>query len=182
MDRALFMELNGLSGQFGPADYLMRGLASDYLVPVSLSLLLLGLWFSGSPRVVLGAALSLGLASLLVTLFNFFYFRSRPFSELPTNLLFYRPHDSSFPSNVAAVGFAVAMGVFMFNRRASGLFFLLASLFAISRVYVGVHYPSDILGGAAIGLLSGYAACYLLRLLEPFPSRLLGFARRWFLA
>lgn len=188
IDEALFAAINGLAGRFLPIDYPLRGFAGDYLVPVSLSLLLLGLWFSLSTpwgqnqRAVMAAGLALGLANLSVKVLNWFYFRPRPFDEVPVNLLFYRPHDSSFPSNAAAVGFSIAIAVMLYNRRASRLFFLLAFLFAFSRVYVGVHYPLDFLGGMAIGLASGYTASKLLRWLEPWPSRLLSLVQKLYLA
>jgi len=188
-DRALFLFINGLSGKVIFVDGLMRGLANDYLIPVSLSLLLLGLWFSGrageregNEKAVLASLLSLGVVNLVVKLFNLVYFRPRPFDELVVNLLFYKPHDSSFPSNAAAVGFALFMAIFMVNRRASIPFFALACVLSLSRIYVGVHYPTDILGGAIIGLLCGVASPSLLKLIEPFPTLILRLARRLYLA
>ena len=188
VDHALFAAINGLAGRFLPIDYPLRGFASDYLAPVIMSLLLLGLWFSLSPRwgqnkaAVMTAALALGLANLAVKVLNWSYFRNRPFDDVPVSLLFYRPTDSSFPSNAAAVGFSIAMAVMLHNRRASRIFFLMAFLFAFSRVYVGVHYPLDFLGGMTVGLASGYAAFVLLRWLEPWPSRLLSLAQKLYLA
>jgi len=186
IDRALLLWINGLSGRIHALDYLMRGFATDYLLPVSLALALLGLWFATpreiSQRAVICAGVALGLANLFVKLMNFVYFRPRPFSELELNLLFYRPHDSSFPSNAAAVGFALAVGVYLFHPRASRVFFVLAALFALSRVYVGVHYPLDILGGAAFGALAACVSYLILKALDPALTRILEAVRRLYLA
>ncbi len=68
----------------------------------------------------------------------------------------------SFPSNHAANMFAVAV-TFGGAEPAIGLFFYLAAvLIAYSRVYVGVHFPLDVIGGAAIGIVIGYLVRMLL--------------------
>jgi undecaprenyl-diphosphatase len=63
------------------------------------------------------------------------------------------PRDPSFPSGHAATSFAAATVLtFAFPRLAPALF-VLAGAVAFSRVYVGVHYPLDVVGGAALGVL-----------------------------
>jgi len=64
-------------------------------------------------------------------------------------------HTPSFPSGHATTGFACAatMARFAPLRRAAVVLYALAVLIAYSRVYVGVHYPLDVLGGAVLGLL-----------------------------
>jgi undecaprenyl-diphosphatase len=73
------------------------------------------------------------------------------------------PHDPSFPSGHAATSFAAAtMLSFAFPRFAPALLVLAAAV-AFSRVYVGVHYPLDILGGAVLGSLMAIAIRALVR-------------------
>lgn len=82
---------------------------------------------------------------------------------------------SSFPSDTAALAFALATAVFLAHRGA-GAFAYAWALFAVClpRVYAGYHYPSDILCGAAIGLaLMAAAAC------SPVPPRVGAAAARW---
>ena len=62
----------------------------------------------------------------------------------------------SFPSNHALNNFAIAIFFSRFYPKLKWILFVTASLVAISRVYLGLHYPSDILGGAVIGFVLGY--------------------------
>ena len=66
--------------------------------------------------------------------------------------LVHAPHDASFPSGHATVSFACATVLSFYALRARPAFFVLAAAIAWSRVYVGVHYPLDVLGGAVLGV------------------------------
>ncbi len=181
IDEALYLWINGLAGKIRFFDELFRGLANDYFIIVSTCLILLVLWFGTRDEhfkwqnqfAVIGASISLGISQVLVNLCNSFYFRSRPFTDLPVNLVFYRPTDSSFPSNAATLIFAVAMAVFIINRKAGFILFALAVIHGFSRVYVGIHYPLDILGGAAIGILTALAVYSLVKPQKPFIMKCL---------
>lgn len=87
--------------------------------------------------------------------------RPRPFDALSNVLL---PHGKaggfSFPSNHALNNFGVATFFSMLYRQYRYPLFITASLIAFSRVYLGVHYPSDILGGAALGIFFGWCFGY----------------------
>jgi undecaprenyl-diphosphatase len=61
------------------------------------------------------------------------------------------PHSSSFPSGHAATSFACALVLAWLVPRLALPCVLLAALIAASRVYLGVHYPLDVIGGAALG-------------------------------
>ena len=73
------------------------------------------------------------------------------------------PHSGAFPSGHASCAFAAATVIAYASRRLAVPAYALAALVAWSRVYVGVHWPLDVIGGAALGTLVAIA---LLRLLE----------------
>jgi len=175
LDEALFLRINDWVGKFTPMDEVMRLIASDYLVPVTLALILFALWFAGSDlgtreRYQIGivvAVFAVALANSSIEVLNNFYFRDRPFLNHEAELLFYRPTDSSFPANSAAAAFAIAGSVGIFQRRLAIAIVSLAALYAFSRVYVGVHYPIDVVGGAVFGLVAVPIAVVLVRIIRP---------------
>ncbi|MCX6730150.1 MAG: phosphatase PAP2 family protein [Candidatus Portnoybacteria bacterium] len=61
----------------------------------------------------------------------------------------------SFPSGHATIVFAIATAIYFFNKKWGIVAFVVAILVGISRIYVGVHWPLDIVAGALIGILSG---------------------------
>jgi len=189
-DIELFRLINDLAGRVPVLDILMRLVVNEYFIPTTISLVLLVMWFDGvtvaervpNQRAVIYAIITLLFANLLVKLCNLVYFRPRPFASCDVNLLFYRPTDSSFPSNPAAVGFAFATAVWLRNRRVGGYLYILAALFAFSRVYCGVHYPLDVGAGALIGGFCGLLVRRYERLLEPLVRFVIVAGRRLFLA
>jgi len=70
----------------------------------------------------------------------------------------------SFPSNHAANAFAIAGVVVYFYRKYAALLITSAVLICLSRIYLGRHYPSDVLGGAVFGVLTAWLVIYLLKL------------------
>ncbi len=76
------------------------------------------------------------------------------------------PHDSSMPSGHAMMAFTGAVFLAAVAPRFRWWFFALATGIAISRVYLGVHYPSDVIVGAVLGAAVGAGAVVVLRLCE----------------
>lgn len=68
------------------------------------------------------------------------------------NLLIPRPEDFSFPSGHTMSSFAAAMAIFLYNKKIGVFALILALVISYSRLYLYVHYPSDIIGGLIIGV------------------------------
>jgi membrane-associated phospholipid phosphatase len=80
------------------------------------------------------------------------------------------PHSHSFPSGHAATSFAGATALSLLFPRGTPFFFVLAAAIAYSRLYVGVHFPLDVVGGAVIGVAT---ALLLLAAVRRRSARLL---------
>lgn len=97
--------------------------------------------------------------------------RSRPFHvNAAVSLLIRMPADFSFPSGHTAASFtAVAALYFAGERKLWKPALVLAALIAFSRLYLYVHYPTDILGGMAVGIIAGYLGCRIAGMLMRRP-------------
>src|SRR4051794_21541352 len=107
---------------------------------------------------VVAAGLSLGVATVVARLVG----RPRPFVAHPRAIHDFLPHapDPGFPSDHATAAFAIAVVLLMLLGRRAWPVLLAAIALAVSRVLVGVHYPSDVLAGALLGC-AGAAAVVL---------------------
>lgn len=191
-DVSVFLWLNGLVGKSPFFDRVMSIAANDFLIPILMSVVMVVLWWGTADRqkrehhqkAVMCACMGLGLSSLWVKLINWWiHLWLRPYhAGHQVNMLFYPSRDPSFPSNSSAVVFAIATGIFMANRKVGAFFYFLAVVLAFARVYDGVHYPLDVIGGAAIGIVTSLVVSKLFRWSEPFPSWLLWLGKRLYLA
>ncbi len=123
-------------------------------------------WLAGAPH--RGSLVAATIAFVYLTLILNFAIklalrRRRPVNADPALKPLVRvPSSMSFPSSHAAMSFAAA-GVFArYFPLFFPLFYGLALIMSLSRIYVGVHYPSDVLAGAVVGLAAGGAALVLL--------------------
>jgi len=112
------------------------------------------------------ASLSVILSRGIITeIIRFFYHSQRPFVALGFKPLLY-DYAYSFPSGHMAAYFALALAVFYINKKAGQWFLGLTALMGIARIFVGVHWPSDILGGIVVAVLSFYVVKYFLPFFE----------------
>lgn len=92
----------------------------------------------------------------IVDIIRLIFPRNRPFVENEINLLIPHLNSSSFPSGHAAFYFALSTIVYFYNKKTGILFFLASFLISISRIFSGLHWPSDILAGFIVGIFSGW--------------------------
>lgn len=83
--------------------------------------------------------------------------RVRPFEELGLEILIQKPTTSSFPSGHTASSFAAATYVYLVSRRYGSVLLAFATMVGISRIYLLVHWPTDVFAGAVIGIACAYA-------------------------
>ncbi len=172
LDYQLFELINQFAGKSHFLDQLVI-LFSKY-GPILFGLVFVWLWFSkkGDPyenkQIVLLAVtivfMTLGLAKLM----ELAYFRPRPFVSHSVNLLSDKSSgDPSFPSNHAAGAFAFAFTLFWRRRKAGAILLVFALFMALSRLFLGVHYPSDVTVGAILALLVACLVISQRRFLHP---------------
>ena len=158
MDYSLYKSVNGLSG--APfADDLFTLLAKDLpaVLVVLVALTFLIPWRrrrqDRRSSAVLATA-SAGLALLINQPITHLVDRARPYVDHPNNahLLLTPSHDPSFPSDHATGAFALAFAIWLYDRTLGAVMLVIAALLAFSRVYVGTHYPGDVVAGALIGI------------------------------
>ncbi len=166
-DITLLNAIHGLAGWSGTLDAAGIFLAQyfPYLLAIPFILFLLKrkttkermsvLLFS-----VLAMLLSRGILTEAIRLF---FPRQRPFEAFGFTPLI-PESGSSFPSGHAAFFFALSFAIFAVDKKWGWWFIGLSLLNGLARVFVGVHYPSDIAGGLLIGLVSYLVITYVFRI------------------
>lgn len=157
IDTLLFQKINGLAGKKPVLDELAVFFASYLAYPLTILELII-LWQNKTnSRFVyqtIGAAI---LARLIIAeVLHCFFPRQRPCAEGRAKSLINCPESKSFPSGHATFYFSVAVSIFLFNQPIGLLLLAATILIAFFRIFVGVHWPSDILAGAVIGISSNW--------------------------
>jgi len=180
LDKELFLFLNGLHT---PALDTVMYYMSKTFVWIPFYAALLYLIFKNyrvqSWKVVIGIILAVTLADQFTsTLMKPWFARLRPshnpeFEGVIHLVNGYAGGQYGFASSHASDTFAVAMFFFMLFRhtyKGMAAIFAWAALVTYTRIYLGVHYPADILTGALIGILTGYIGYRTTQYLNPSPS------------
>ncbi len=193
--------ITGFVGKVPALDEAMSLFVSDFFIPVSICLVMLGLWLGHSDPVrrealqktIMNAAVAIGISTLTVRVLNMRDFWPRPFlvddslisasAARAAEIVFYFPHDPTFPSNGATIAFAAATGVFLGHRKAGLLLYALATIWAVARFYAGIHFAVDIMAGVVVGVSTALLISKLfMPRTEPIPSLALKAGRFLYIA
>ncbi|MBC6973424.1 undecaprenyl-diphosphatase [Bacillus sp. Xin] len=154
MNYILFKAINRLAGRGTAMDTIMVFISQKtrYLYLFTL----ICMWFRSNfyKKIILYAGISAGFTLCINRIIQFSYFKPRPFIVHRVRLLIPSKNNSSFPSKHTALAFAVATSILLRERFIGSIMWLLAVLTGFSRIWVGHHYPFDIIGSAVIGSLT----------------------------
>lgn len=177
MNYELFQQINGLAGHSRLLDSLMVFLSDS--VPYVAVLLMLYLWFIGNKHkgikiryTALYAVFSSIFALLINAVIHFVYYHPRPFVGHHVHQLVSHAADSSFVSDHTVLVFAIAWTLFIRNNPGKYIILLWATMVGLSRIYIGVHYPFDVIGGILLSLVTSTLVIYFSNRLEPLVQLL----------
>ena len=167
MDGRLFRWINSLAGRTGWAHGLFTAYAKYGIMLFAAVLVVAYLdgrqhgdlrAVSGSVWAAGAALVALGIGQLIGGAVD----RARPYNAMTgIHLLIDKSNDFSFPSDHTTVAGAVAAGLLLTNRRWGTIAAVLAVVMAFTRVYVGAHYPGDVVAGLALGAAVAWGGRFL---------------------
>ena len=149
-----FRLINDLAAHWAWLDWFMV-FAADKMGYLLILFVLITFWKKGHFKRVILVSLGSAIVArfVFVSIFRYLIYSPRPFLVLErVNILMNHEFESSFPSGHASFYFALATGVYLYNKKAGLIFLFLAGLMGIARIFVSVHWPLDILAGAVLGI------------------------------
>ncbi|OOR03078.1 undecaprenyl-diphosphatase [Bacillus mycoides] len=159
----IFRAINDLGKQYSFLNSAMVFLA-EYMVYI-LGLIIIAYWFTGSRKSrmrVIQAMVAFVIAEVIGKIAGKFHLNYQPFAVLPdVNKLVDHAVDNSFPSDHTILFFSICFSFWLVRKKTGWLWLILAFCVAISRIWVGVHYPFDVAIGALIGCVSALFSYWL---------------------
>lgn len=154
---------------------------AEYLI-YTIPLILLAVWFyeKKGKKIALAAFFSAMLAwPIIANIIGHWTNRARPFNAGGVQELFFHRPTYSFPSDHAAALFAIAFSFWLSGYKKLAVFmFIVAILISFFRVSSGIHWPTDILGGAVAGIVSAWIIFVLEKPLEFIYNFIINLARK----
>lgn len=164
---ALFFLIFGLGSQSPLLDNLMI-FGARYVVYLTFIYMFV-LAFKGGVRekkALMLAVLSIPIIILLIKGIHLFFYQSRPFVDNDILPLIPFSADASFPSRHISIMAGIAFTYVYFKSKWGTLFLLLMLWVGLARIFVGVHFPLDVIGGFVTGLISLAVALQIKKLIK----------------
>jgi undecaprenyl-diphosphatase len=154
VNEKLFNVINQYSGRLSFIDFLMIFFSNK--IRYVFVFVLIFMWFKNGiyRKATYKAGISAGITLLFHTLIKLMYYKPRPFVKRRVGLLIPAKRDSTFPSKHTLLVFAISTSIYLYHRVIGSVLGVLALLTGFSRIWVGAHYPYDIVGSAAIGTMT----------------------------
>ncbi len=168
IDFFLFQQINQFAGTWWLLDNLAIFFAKyfGYILIACLFAFLIKKISKYWPMVVKAITAAVLARFIIVNIIRWLLPRPRPFIENEINLLLSPSALPSFPSGHAAFFFALSYIVYSYNKKAGIFFFISAFLISFSRVFVGLHWPSDIITGALVGIFSAWLILKIFKVIK----------------
>ncbi len=165
MNTEVFFLIHNFAHQNFMLDNLMI-LAADYLIFAIFIVLGLMRVF-GYPKHKMAFAvtlISVILVSIIIKIINYYFFIPRPFVSFPIITLINGDRlDSTFPSQHTSIMAAATFSYYYYHSRLFPYLLFLTLIIGFSRIFVGVHYPLDILGGLILGSFTSFITIKCIR-------------------
>ncbi|KWU58247.1 phosphoesterase [Bacillus mycoides] len=176
MNYTVFQWINNFAGSSKLLDTLMIAITNSAAYVAILFMLIL--WFNNGKKenairkqyTVLYTTLSVSIALLVNVLIHAVYYHPRPFITHHVNQLVPHAADSSFVSDHSVLVFSIAFVFILRGEKLKYIALIWAILVGVSRMYVGVHYPLDILGAAFLTFITSGLVIQSTRILEPLAN------------
>ena len=167
LDLALFNAIHRFWGTNRVLDALGIFLANTmtYLMVVGMLVFVFQATHSNRERIFVAAEMLLAFVvsrGILTTIIQYFVDRSRPFATLGFTPPFMPMTSGAMPSGHTTALFSIAFVMFTVDARWGAVYLVLSLLVGLGRVFVGVHWPLDVLVGILVGLASGFLVYKLL--------------------
>ncbi|MED3930625.1 undecaprenyl-diphosphatase [Priestia megaterium] len=160
----VFQWINSFAGKSSAMDSVMIIITNS--VPYFIMACLLLLWFSGKTErtiyhryTALYMLFTIVLSLCINEVIHLVYYHPRPFVTHHVHKLIPHPANSSFVSDHSILVFSAAWIMWLRKNKWRSIIFIWAVISGLSRIYVGVHYPADVLGGM---MIAGAIGCFII--------------------